>query len=232
MPRPGTTWQWQLTQPVETSFDVTMYDVDLFDTPSEVITRLHTAGRIVICYFSAGSYEEWRSDAKQFPSAAIGSPLDGWPGERWLDVRHATVRELMRKRLDLAVARGCDGVEPDNVDAYQNRSGFPLSGADQLDFNRFLAREGHARSLSIGLKNDLDQVPQLVAAFDWALNEECFRYDECNALLPFVRAGKAVFQVEYGGPSVATTICPRANALQFDSLVKKLELDAWRVPCR
>jgi len=60
-----------------------------------------------------------------------------------------------------------------------------------------LAAEAHAHGLAYGLKNDLDEVPQLVADADFAINEECFQYNECDGLQPFIDAGKAVFQVEY-----------------------------------
>lgn len=231
-PAPGTRWQWQLTGTIDDSLDVEMYDIDLFEAPQAVIDGLRARGVVVICYFSAGSREEWREDAGDFPAAAVGEPLDGWPGERWLDIRSPDVRRIMQARLDRAVARRCDGVEPDNVDAYANDSGFPLIAAHQLDYNRFLAAEAHARGLSVGLKNDLEQVEDLLADFDWALNEECFQWDECDLLRPFVVAGKAVFQVEYGDAGLAGTICPRANALDFDTLIKRLDLDAWRIPCR
>ena len=46
-PAPGITWQWQLTEEVNTSYDVDMYDIDLFDTPQDVIDVLHAKGRIV-----------------------------------------------------------------------------------------------------------------------------------------------------------------------------------------
>jgi hypothetical protein len=230
-PAPGTSWQWQLSGDLDTSFDVQMYDIDLFDAPSATITQLQAAGRAVICYFSAGSWEDWRPDAGDFSEALLGEPLEGWPGERWLDIRQLDqLAPLMAARLDLAQAKGCDGVEPDNVDGYANDTGFPLSAAHQLAFNRWLAAQAHARGLSVGLKNDLEQVPDLLADFDWALNEECFTYDECQALLPFVQAGKAVFGVEY---DLATDqFCPQANALNFDFLKKHWELDAWRQACR
>jgi hypothetical protein len=138
----------------------------------------------------------------------------------------------MSGRLALAEQKRCDGVEPDNVDGYTNATGFPLTGADQLDFNRFLAREAHARGLSIGLKNDLDQIPVLVADFDWALNEQCAEYDECETLAPFIAAGKAVLQVEYGGSARAAQICPAANARNHDALVKTLALGPERIACR
>ncbi len=231
-PAPGTSWQWQLSGSIDTSLDVVMYDIDLFETPAATIADLHAAGRIVICYFSAGSYENFRPDKDDFPPEVLGEVMDGWPDERWLDVRAQALRPIMQRRLDLAAQKGCDGVEPDNVDGYQNDSGFPLTAADQLAYNRFIASEAHARNLSVGLKNDLDQISALLADFDWALNEECFAYDECDTLLPFIRAGKAVFQVEYGSASLAATVCPRANALNFDTLIKNLDLDAWRVSCR
>jgi len=232
MPAPGTSWQWQLSGSIDQSIDVAMYDIDLFDAPQATIDELHAAGRIVICYFSAGSREDWRSDAADFPAAALGNPLDGWPGERWLDTRSGAVRDIMKARLDLAADKHCDGVEPDNVDGFDNDPGFALTGATQLDYNRFLATEAHARALSIGLKNDLAQIPDLVASFEWALNEQCFEFDECDTLAPFIAAGKAVFQVEYGGQTRANAICDDANALDFDTLVKRLDLDAVRIACR
>lgn len=230
-PSPGTSWQWQLKGEIDTSVDVEMYNIDLFDAPASVIKDLQEKSRIVVCYFSAGSHEDWRTDAGKFPEFVKGEPLDGWPGERWLDIRNQTVLfPIMRTRLDLAVAKGCDGVEPDNVDGYQNKSGFPLTAKDQLTYNIWLAKEAHARGLSIGLKNDLDQIPALVGHFDWALNEQCFQFKECAALRPFVKAKKAVFGVEYEGK--ASDFCPEANALNFDWLLKKLDLGPERVSCR
>jgi hypothetical protein len=214
-PAPGTSWQWQLSGAIDTSFDVQMYDIDLFDTPQSVIDQLHADGRIVICYFSAGSWEEWRDDAADFPASVLGKPLDGWPDERWLDIRQMdALVPVTQARLDVAVQKQCDGVEPDNLDGYSNDSGFPLSAADQLDYNIWLAGQAHDRGLSIGLKNDLDQIPQLVDYFDWALNEQCFEYDECDALTPFVEAGKAVFGVEYS--LEPADFCDQVNAQNLD----------------
>ena len=97
-------------------------------------------------------------------------------------------------------------------------------------FNRWLAAEAHAQRLSVALKNDLDQIPQLVGAFDWAVNEQCNQYSECDRLLPFVTAGKAVMEIEYSGSTA--TFCPAANARNFNAIKKKLSLDAYRVACR
>ena len=231
-PKPGTSWQWQITGTIDTTFAVKMYDIDLFDSPQNTIDFLHSKGIIVICYFSAGTRENWRPDASQFPSAAIGKAVQGWSGENWIDTRNAVVRAIMTARMDTAVAKHCDGLEPDNVDAYTNSNGLGLTAATQIDYNTFLASEAHKRNLSVGLKNDVDQVNQLVGYFDWVLDEECFKYSECDTLLPFTQAGKAVFEVEYGTQSTANSVCPKANALNFDTLIKDMDLDAFRISCR
>lgn len=233
-PAPGTTWQWQLSGAIDASFDAQMYDIDLFDAPVETIDGLRSAGRIVICYFSAGSYEDWRDDAGEFPAEALGNDLDGWEGERWLDVRDETVRDIMLARLDVALDKGCDGVEPDNVDGYDNDNGLGLTATDQLDFNRFIADAAHARGLSVGLKNDLGQLDELADDFDWALNEECHAYDECAAYDEFLAAGKAVFNAEYvddwtDASALAADICGAFP--QISTIIKEWDLTANRIAC-
>jgi hypothetical protein len=230
IPAPGTTWQWQLSGTLDTSVDVQMYDVDLFDTASAAVADLHAQGRRVVCYFSAGSLERWRPDAHRYPASVVGRPLSGWQGERWLDIRSLRVlRPLIDRRLDLCRSKGFDGVEADNVDGYANATGFPLTRVEQLRFNRFLASAAHARRLSIGLKNDLGQARLLEPDFDWALDEQCFQYRECDLLRPFTAAGKAVFEVEY--ELAPATFCTRAAADGFSALRKRLSLGPWRQAC-
>lgn len=124
VPAVSSTWQIILSHPPDLTAsstltpNVSIYDVDLFDTPQSTIDELHARGIKVICYFSAGSYEDWRTDAKDFKDADLGKPLSGWAGEKWLDLNSENVRSIMRKRVQLASSKKCDGVDPDNVDAY------------------------------------------------------------------------------------------------------------------
>ncbi|MFF8605073.1 endo alpha-1,4 polygalactosaminidase [Streptomyces sp. NPDC015346] len=228
-PKPGLTWQWQLSGRLDPSLDVPVYDIDGFDHPASTVEALHARGRKVICYLSTGAWEDFRPDAAEFPRALLGEG-NGWEGERWLDIRRTDVLgPLMAARLDMCRAKGFDAVEPDNMDGYRNRTGFPLTAADQLRYNRLIATLAHDRGLAVGLKNNLDQIPQLVDDFDFAVNEQCAQYDECELLTPFVRADKAVFHVEY--ELDVREFCPRARKLGLSSMRKKYELDAWRVPC-
>jgi hypothetical protein len=230
-PTPGTSWQIQLQGTINTSYKVKMYDVDLFDTPQPVIDALHRRGVKVVCYFNAGGFEEWRDDANAFPSAVLGNPLDGWPGERWLDIRRIDVlAPIMEARLDLAQEKRCDGVDPDNVDGYTNATGFPLTAEDQLDYNQWIAEEAHARGMAVGLKNDLGQIPDLAGYFDFAVNEQCVQYQECDLLTPFIIANKPVFGIEYKGKK--NKVCANANRRNFDTLMKRINLYPWRRACR
>ena len=223
-------WQLQLQGTPQLDVAASLYELDLFDTSAQTITTLHSQHRKLLCYFSAGSLEEWRPDASRLPSEVLGAPLAGWPGEVWLDIRTSEVRELMRTRLQLARDKGCDGVDPDNVDGYLQNSGFALNAADQLDYNRFLAREAHALGLTIALKNDLLQIPALVSSFDLAINEQCHAYQECQLLTPFVQAGKPVLNIEYDerfmvDASSQQQLCDEAAQLGLQTQVLTPTLD-------
>ncbi len=230
-PALNTSWQWQLTGTVDQSFNVTMYDIDMFDNTASVVQSLHNAGRIVICYIDAGTWENWRPDANQFPASVKGDN-NGWPGEVWLDIRQQSILDpIMEARMDQCKAKGFDGVEFDNVDGYSNTTGFSISANDQLSYNVFLANAAHQRGLSVALKNDPDQVKKLLPYFDWELDEQCFEYTECDKLTPFIQAGKAVMEVEYNLDT--SSFCPQANKMNFNSMKKHQDpVDAWREACR
>ncbi|MEO8250497.1 MAG: endo alpha-1,4 polygalactosaminidase [Burkholderiales bacterium] len=237
-PAVSDTWQLQLSSSLDTSYSAAIYVVDLFDTSTQTIGMLRSMGRRVVCYFSAGSSESWRPDFATFNASDMAHPLSGWPGERWLDTRSKNVRHIMTLRLDLARGKGCDGVDPDNVDGYTNKTEFPLDAKTQLEYNRFLAQEAHARGLAIGLKNDVDQLAELEPDFDFAVNEQCAQYDECDGYRVFIGNGKPVLQVEYAAEYQNNTggardgLCKAANAANRRALVLPLRLDAgYRLSC-
>ena len=231
IPKPRTSWQWQLSTPVDQSVNAQMYDIDMFSNDAGVVQSLHDKGRHVVCYISAGSVEDWRPDAGQFPDEVKGNDYAGWPGEKWLDIRRIDViGPIMERRLDECQAKGFDAVEPDSINAYTQDTGFSLSAEDQLTYNIWWANAAHKRGLSIGLKEDPEQAKELVAHFDWALDEECFEFGGCEKMLPFITAGKAVFNSEY---ALSTgQFCSEANKLNFNSIRKHKELDVYRETCR
>ena len=249
MPSPSDRWLYQIGSPApDPSICVApatgggcvrpnVWVIDLYaangTTPNAAgVKAIHRVGGRAVCYVSGGSAEKWRPDYASFASI-LGNALDGWPGERWVDIRALTVlRPLMTVRAEKCRSAGFDAIDWDNVDGYTNNTGFPLAAADQLAYNRLLARITHQLGLAVGLKNDLDQVAELLADFDFAINEQCGQYSgECALLLPFSRAGKAVVQIEYSTP--AGSYCPEANANNWAamSMARNFRARTWK-PCR
>lgn len=237
-PTADMTWQIQLTGNLNTSYPAAVYDIDLFDNTPATIAGLHAAGHKVVCYFSAGSGENWRPDYASFHPSDLGNPLSGWAGERWLDTRSANVRSIMQARMDLAVSKGCDGVDADNVDAYTNNPGIALSAQTQLDYDEFLAKQAHQRGLAIALKNDVGQLPALAPVFDMAVNEQCHPYSECDAYAAFTKDNKPVFNIEYADQYRQNTagardaLCAASRAANIRTLVLPMNLDgSYRLSC-
>ena len=206
-----------------------VYDVDGADVPRKTVRELHDRGRRVVCYVDVGTWESWRDDAGRFPGAARGKPVDGWPGEYWLDVRRHDIRPILLDRMKRCRDRDYDAIDPDNVNGYTGDTGFALTGADQLEFNRWVARRAHELGLAVGLKNDLEQARKLAPDFDFAVLEQCFQYTECGPARRFVDHGKAVVDVEYSLRRSA--FCARARELRSAAMRKRLSLRAWRRPC-
>ena len=231
-PEPTTApWQWQLQGRIDTSIPAGVYEVDGFNVSRQLVNRLHSQGRKVICYLDVGSWERFRPDRGRFPKSAIGKAYEGFPDERWLDIRRiGKLAPALRGRFELCRRKGFDAVEPDNVNGYTNDTGFPLTARDQLRFNRWVAREVRRRGMSVALKNDPEQARKLVRSFDFAVVEQCFQFSECGRFSPFVAAGKAVFVAEYEVEPAA--YCERAAALGFSAIRKSYALTAqpWR-PC-
>jgi hypothetical protein len=77
----------------------------------------------IMCYFNAGAVQEsdcdW--DVWQRPefNRLLGNALNGFPDERWVNIKNQTGRDLIKKRITVANDLGCDGVDPDNIDGYR-----------------------------------------------------------------------------------------------------------------
>lgn len=222
-------WHWQLSQDFDFPRDViphvTVYDVDGELTSAATVTQLHALGPeiVVICYFDAGVYEDYRSDAASFPPEIIGSPDEGWAGSYWLDVRQVDIlRPIMENRIKTwCKDKGFDAIEPDETEVWSNNSGFPITKAQNNAYNQLIAELGHKYGLSVGLKGNTTETGELVDFFDWTLNEQCWEYDECDFVYDsFIMHGKAAFNVEYE----ATPDCTQANRWHINSARRDLDL--------
>jgi hypothetical protein len=226
-------WQWQLQGKIDPTVKAWAYDVDGFEATKGDVRALHRHRRRAICYLDVGSWENFRPDAGEFPRSVIGRRYAGFPNERWLDIsRFRLFAAPLRQRIAMCARKRFDAVEHDNVAGWEpeNKTGFRITRADQLRFNRWIAHEVHAQGMAVALKNDGRQVKQLVHLFDFAIVEQCFQYQECGYYEPFVRRGKAVFEAEY--ELEPAEFCGAAEALDFSAIRKSYDLFArpWE-PC-
>lgn len=233
-PPPSTTaWQWQLQGQINPEVKASVFDIDGFEATKADVRALHRRRRRAICYLDVGSWENFRPDADRFPRSVIGNRYAGFPNERWLDISRFHLFEApLKARIAMCARKRFDAVEPDNIAGWEpeNHTGFHITRADQLRFNRWIARQVHARGMAVALKNDGRQAKQLLGSFDFAIVEECFQYHECGYYKPFISHHKAVFEAEY--ELQPAQFCPAAIALGFSAIRKSYDLFArpWK-PC-
>ena len=225
-------WQIQLKGEIDTSQTVDLFVVDLFEASADAITTIHANGSRVVCYFRAGVWEEWRSDAGGYPSTTKGNTLSLFGGLWWQDIRSERVESVMRGRLAAADAKGCDGVLVDNVDSYRHDTGFPIAFEDQLSFNRMLISEAHRLDLAIGMTLDSGQMETLVDELDFVVIEQCFSKEECPEVEVFLDQAKPVLALILSEEADAKQTCVAALESGFDPLVKAADLGPERLSCR
>ncbi len=234
IPAAGTSYQIQYQGKLDLSVPAAAYDLDAFDTHGATVATLHGRGRHAVCYVDVGTWENWRPDASEFPTSVLGKPDGGWPGERWLDIRQTAILEpIMTKRFALCERKGFDAVDPDNIDGYTNNTGFPLTAADQLTYDMWVARAIHAQGLSAAQKNDGRQIARLAQVFDFAVVEQCFVQRWCGQFSRYASANRLVVDVEYGvrkSRFLAKT-CPADAQYHETAILKHLSLNAWIVNC-
>ncbi|WP_417842665.1 endo alpha-1,4 polygalactosaminidase [Thalassospira sp.] len=226
LPVPNGALHWQLQGDVVPAPGTKVIDSDLFDTPAKQVKKWRDQGLYPVCYVNVGAFEDWRDDATDFPDDVIGAVYDGWQGERWLDVTHFTkFASIIDARLDLCAHKGFLAVEPDNIDGYDNETGFDITPDDQVAYLHWLIDQAHKRQLAIGQKNAPDLIDELVGDMDFALLESAWRDDFLSDYIPYRRQNKPVFAVEYreDGASLAA-ICPDIKQYRFVGMVANYDL--------
>ena len=241
-----------------------VFDIDLYQdgrisgndhtVNTAAVNAIHARGAHAICYVSAGTAEKFRPDYNRYVRfdrrighRLLGKPFsDRFSNEYWVNINNGRgqrdfVLRRVADRTQKCADAGFDAVEYDVVDAYaqgKRVTGWNISAHTQLVYDKALANIAHQNGLSVGLKNDLGQVPRLEPKFDFAINEQCFQYHECTnnpspGYKAFTRDGKAVFQVEYR--IEPNRFCGDAKRLDISSIKKarnfSLEAKPW-TPCR
>lgn len=233
----GKTFEWRLDD-LPNSYTTTaeVVDIDAFSATPELITNLQAQGKIVIAYLSVGSVENFREDASDFPDSVVGNVYEGFEDEKWLDIREIDlIAPVLRARFDMIAAKGFDAIEPDNINGYQNNTGFSLTVQDAAVFSRWLIEEAHSRDLGLGQKNAEELISEMVDEFDWILSEGAYADSFADQLAPYITANKAVFLTEYTD-QISTTdfinnVCPYALEKGYSAVLKNRDLTDTTVFC-
>ncbi|KAF7541995.1 hypothetical protein G7Z17_g11831 [Cylindrodendrum hubeiense] len=230
--KPGVKWDICIHHPIKhdsvddlVPVQAEVWDIDLghaHEFPN-MIPMMKKAGKFIICYFNAGAVQSWDEDKAQFPDDIVGKALDYPYGvdEFYVDIRDERVLDIMKARLDSAVAVGCDAVDPDNVDAWaqdgDDPTGFSLKSSDYATYLKNMAEYAHSvttqegNPLLVGQKNAPEIAADLVSTLDFAVLEQCRgssvdteTYSFCSDFQAYIDAGKPVLQIEYP-PSVSAS---------------------------
>ncbi len=235
IPSAGQSYQIQYDGTLDLNVPAKIYDLDMFDTKPAVVAQLHRMGRRAMCYVDVGTWESWRRDAGKFPKSVLGHRDGHWKGERWLDIRQTSILEpIMAARLDLCKKKGFDGVDPDNLDGYENKTGFPLTYQEQLTYDMWVATAAHDRGLTADQKGDNDQVKDLVKVYDFAVVEQCYEQGWCKQFDLYTNSNRLVVDVEYyhSQKRFLTGNCSEAAKNHDTAILKRLELTAWILTCK
>ena len=182
-----------------------------YDPPAgvEIVVRDSTeqpaADRYSICYLNGFQTQPADSarllaDSPELILSIDGGPVrdENWPDELLYDTRtaesRAGVAALVLPLISTCASDGFDAVEIDNLDSYTRSAGL-LTAADNLALAALLVDGAHEAGLAIGQKNAADLAAQLAGAFDFAVAEECDRWQECG--LYTAAYGDQVLAIEY-----------------------------------
>jgi hypothetical protein len=182
-----------------------------YDPPTgvDIVVRDSTeppaADAYSICYLNGfqtqpADSERILADSPELILTVDGAPVrdENWPDEFLFDTSTAESRAGVVALL-LPMIAGCrrdgfDAVEIDNLDSY-TRSAGRLTAEDNLALAAVLVDEAHEAGLSIGQKNAADLAAELAGSFDFAVAEECDRWQECG--LYTAAYGDQVLAIEY-----------------------------------
>lgn len=198
LPAANSAFDYQLGGAYSPPTGVTMVVRDRTEGPA--------AGLYNICYINGfqiqpGEEGQWMAQHPELMLRDRRGDLvidEDW-GEILIDVsspaKRSQVAQVVGGWIRGCKAAGYDAVEIDNLDSYLRAQG-TLSEDDNVATMQLFVQAAHQEGLAIGQKNSAELVARRAElGTDFAIAEECNRYDECDV---FTRAyGAQVFIIEY-----------------------------------
>lgn len=216
LPPEGADFDYQLGGGYDPAPGVELVARDSTDTPAE--------GAYNVCYVNGfqtqpGESERWATDHPDLLVQVDGEPLidENWPDEYILDTssdaNRAEIADLVGAVIASCQTAGFDAVEIDNLDSYTRADG-RLTLDDNIALASAYAQAAHALGLAIGQKNGAGLSAEFRerVGFDFAVTEECLRYDECADYT--ATYGERVYDIEYESLDCAAADRPTATILR------------------
>jgi hypothetical protein len=227
-PRPGMSWQIQLTGPLDPAADADVYDLDVFATARDTVLTLRAAGKRVVCHVDVGLADSARPDYARFPPAVLGAAASSTA--RHVDIRDwAALAPIIGARVDLCRAKGFEAVDADATSTYLARSGFPIGRGAQVAFDKHVIALVRGVPLAVAVRTPPALVDEIAPLTDFAVTRNCFARRVCTRFFDYIDQEKAVFDVETAGP--ATAFCGLARAYGFAAIRKDRALGAYTRAC-
>jgi hypothetical protein len=160
------------------------------------------AGRYNVCYVNAFQTQPdearlWRRHRALVLRDGGRPVVDSAWGEWLLDIRtperRGRLARIVGRWIDRCARDGYDAVELDNLDSFSRSHGL-IRPRHALRYARLLTARAHAAGLAVGQKNWAELDGRRLG-FDFAVAEECGRYDECGDYV--ASYGSRVVVVEY-----------------------------------
>jgi hypothetical protein len=151
-----------------------------------------------------------------------------WPDEYLLDTSTKQKRDgiegLLAPVFSTCKTRGYVALELDNLDSW-SRSDGALTLEDNVALARQLVEYAHWLGLAVAQKNGAGDSERFrdEVGFDFAVTEECMRYNECDDYLDAYDG--LVFDIEYGDPNAFAAACDDLGRPE-SMILRDLELTA------
>ncbi|WP_244929310.1 endo alpha-1,4 polygalactosaminidase [Nocardioides sp. W7] len=195
------------------------------------------AGRYDVCYVNGfqtqpGEKRFWQRRRHLLLQDGRGRLVEdeAW-GEWLLDLRTPAERRALARivgRWTAGCARdGYEAVEFDNLDSFTRSSGL-IRRRHAVAYARLLIRAAHRAGLAVGQKN-LAGLRGTRLGFDFAVAEECGRYDECSRYTAVY--GRRVLMIEYRRPDFERTCAAYGAAAAVVLRDRDLSPDGVRAYC-
>jgi hypothetical protein len=162
-----------------------------------------------VIYFNAGAWENFRIYLQPYPKEVIGKNMNGWEGEKWLNISDGRVFSTLVKNIEdvvqkikIAYPNWVPKIDLDNLDSYNQKTGFKIDKVDQIRYINEIVSWFHKRfDGGVCVRNCEEIIGEIHP--DAVLCEQGI---QDNFLLNYANCDYPIFDIEYYKNSIAAAL--------------------------